>query len=112
MIADVENGNMACANRLRSLGNEIDVDIPDRDASTFRDNSPRDVAPKAGRSPSDNSRAAGKSALENFHAHDERGYGRCSLHSGLSRTPKPGASRADAFMRPLTGTGSSRSCGL
>ena len=58
---------MARADRVRRVGNEIDVDIPDRDASPFCDNSPRNVAAKAGRSPSDNSSAAGESALENLH---------------------------------------------
>src|SRR5687768_15112610 len=58
---------MARANRVRRVGDEIGVEIPDRHASPFRDNSPRHVAAKAGSSPSDNSSTAGESALENLH---------------------------------------------
>jgi hypothetical protein len=58
---------MARANRVRRVGHEIGVEIPDRDASPFCDNSTRHVAAKARRSSSDNSSAAGESALENLH---------------------------------------------
>ena len=67
VIGDVENGNMARANRVRRVGNEVDVDIPDRHAPPFCDDAPRNVAAKAGSPPGDNRCAAGESALENLH---------------------------------------------
>ena len=42
----------------------------------------------------------------------QRGWGRCNTHCGFNRTPKPGWSSAEAFMRPCTGTGSSSNSGV